>query len=371
MNRIHVLFSFFLSLIAINACNPLESNGSNGASEEIWGWQTYCSIPPTQNDDTIGDGELSIERVPVMGSPNRTLHLFGSGSDMRVRDLISARQWALDGGRFVEVEPVPCADFSAGGYTFPYDEGKVHACKGGDCKTIEIAENTWVYAYAAAGDGVIALTNFGEGLLFRDGRWCRMRLTFRNVYRCDRRLESPLLEPNGLQFYSSVRWNNRTLVGEFPSGRLYVFNGRTLAPNGPRPPFITRRKVGYEAQSMTVYCGNLYVGYWPTGEIWQLSGASGHWTQVAQLFPDSGRTDSLIPYQDRPPDDLPTNFFGRRVTSLVTADNALFASTSNYRGWHFGLETSVVEPDVAELYGAVFRIEDSDCQPQGSSQAAD
>jgi hypothetical protein len=329
---------------------------------EILGWQTYCAtLPQTQHSgDDVEEG-LSVERIPVPGSPNHTLHMFSTGSEMRVRDLISARQWKFKEDSFVEVDPVPCLDFSAYGYTFPYDEGAVHACKDNKCTSINIAEDTWVYAYAASNDAVVGLTNYGEGLLFRNGVWCRMRRAMWNIFYCDRSLAKPLAEPSGLQFYSSVRWKGRTFVGEYPTGRLYQFDGRILAPTNLHPPFISSRSVGYEAQAMAVYCDNLFVGYWPVGEVWHLSSTAGRWRLAGRLFPDAEGSKSFIPYEDRPIDELPREFFGRRITSLIPSNRALFVSTSNYRGWYRGLKTNVVNQGVAEHYGAIFRLRDQGC----------
>src|SRR5690606_8159595 len=97
-----------------------------------------------------------------------------------------------------------CPPFEAYGKTFTHEKSEVRACDDYGCATIRIADGTWVYAYAASGGATIALTNWGDALLFRDGKWCRMRLHYNDAYRCSSESEPPIKAPRKVQFYSST-----------------------------------------------------------------------------------------------------------------------------------------------------------------------
>ncbi len=113
---------------------------------------------------------------------------------------------------------------------------------------------------------------------------------------------------------------------------------------------------------MAVYCGDLYVAYWPRGNIWSKSGLTGQWRNVGRAFTHPEEEDPAIPYLGREPVGADWAFLGQRVTSLSLLGDSLYAATSNLRGWSDG----IADPDyltrsqVAE-YGALHRIRASNC----------
>lgn len=287
------------------------------------------------------------------------MHLFSTGSELRLRDLVSGNQWRWDGSQFNAVEPITCLPFQAYGFSFEQKGGVVDACDDESCAAIDIAEGTWPYAFAAANGGVVALTNYGGGLIFRDGRWCRMAKRG-DAFECDPNQEM-VTEPRKIQFYSSVRFEGQTLVGEWPTGRLYEFDGKSLQPIEHQPPFVSSEPIGYEAQSMAEYCGDLYVGYWPTGEVWRMDAKTREWALAVELFPRAQGTESFIPYLDRPAQTRDAAFYGRRVTALVVHEGSLFMTTSNLRGWETGYQPAFMHGSEIERYGATYRLHRPAC----------
>lgn len=79
-----------------------------------------------------------------------------------------------------------------------------------------------------------------------------------DIYSCTNP-ELPILSvPRAIQFYSSINYQGRVLLGEWPTGRLYEFDGVELKPSNMTPPEIAKlsdKRLGYEAQTMAEYCG--------------------------------------------------------------------------------------------------------------------
>lgn len=331
----------------VHTAATVNSNSSDKpAVLPIMGWQSYCAFPRHSSQES--DHSPTVNRVELEGKRSHSMFAFLDRQGPRLRDLNSGHQWEMDGrGRFTEADPASCPRFAAAGFEFSDQDDMVTACNYNGCRSISVQPGTWVYAYAATRDAAVAVTNYGDALLFRDGEWCRMGRTG-ETYRCSPDAEM-LTKPRGVQFYSSIRYKGVTLMGEWPSGRLYIFDGKEIRLWRNQPPHVGSDPIGYEAQSMAEYCGDLYVGYWPTGSIWRLH--RGQWSEI-KLFPDNA---DFIPHSSRPADDLDSSFFGRRVTALVPWQGALYATTSNLRGWGAGQET-VIRDKEAELYGAIWRI---------------
>jgi hypothetical protein len=155
----------------------------------------------------------------------------------------------------------------------------------------------------------------------------------------------------------------KTLIGEWPTGRLYEFDGEVLRPfNIVQPPFATGERLGYEAQSMAEYCGDLFVGYWPRGEIWRRDRSTGKWSLAVRLFSHPIETEPVIPYFDRPSDGLHSAFYGQRVTALIPLGYSLYAASSNLNLWPTGYEPEIITQDQAAEYGALYRLTIPGCE---------
>jgi len=170
-------------------------------------------------------------------------------------------------------------------------------------------------------------------------------------------------QPRAIQFYSSIHYKGHTLLGEWPTGSVYEFDGETLAPSAvwTPPQFLSREMLGYEAQTMAEYCGDLFVGFWPRGEIWRFDGHDQVWKYFKRLFTDT-TPEQFIPYFSREPDNLNSAFFGQRVTALVPYQDGLYATTSSLTVWSPDIRPTFLNSDQLDEYGSIYKIYREGCQ---------
>lgn len=169
-------------------------------------------------------------------------------------------------------------------------------------------------------------------------------------------VRSAFIEGEPYQLYSSLRWGDDILMGHYPSGNIIVFDED--GDDGYVAP-----RVGYrhcsdpywrEAQSLAIYNGNIFVGVWPFGEIWE--GEPGQsWSFAARPF--GGESCGLGPYLDRlSGSDMPLLSLGQRIWSLANWSDGLAFSTSllhpRYRD-----ALDLLSPDEREPYGNVYLLQ--------------
>lgn len=252
-------------------------------------------------------------------------------------------------------------------FGFEDGTGTATAClitSGQQCKKIKVKLGTFPYAYANANNAVIMITNAGEALMFKDQEWCRMTKVG-DLYTCMKPEPELLGDPRGIQFYSSITYRGMTLLGEWPTGRLYEFDGTMLKPSEMTPPAIAEKahlRLGYEAQSMAEYCGDLFVGYWPKGEVWRWDHRDEEWHYFRRFFTPV-EDEPFIPHSNRAEDGLEAAFFGQRISALVPYGTALYVTTSNLSGWNSGKTAEhVLDADRIREYGATYKIERYGCK---------
>ncbi len=198
-------------------------------------------------------------------------------------------------------------------------------------------------------------------MLFDGNKWCRMSRDENVVFICNAN-EPMVTTPRKIQFYSSIKYQGLTLLGEWPTGSIYTFDGQVLQPSTywTPPPLRARERSGYEAQSMAIYCGDLFVGYWPKGEIWRFNHSKNQWEFFTRVFTDDNK-NGVIPFLNRDSDALPGAFFGQRVTALVPYKDSLFVATSNLWDWTPDKSipsTPLLKP---EEYGKIHKIYKPGC----------
>jgi hypothetical protein len=232
---------------------------------------------------------------------------------------------------------------------FSFKDDKISACRDNACESIDIFEGTFPYVYAAARQSVLVGTNYGDVLLFKDSTWCRMAVDEAGVYRCPKDTVLPAKTQPSNQFYSSLTLQGKTLVGEYPTGLLYEFDGSSLfLADMPQPEHLPRDA---ESQSIAFYCGDIYVGYWPSGEVLRFDGKK--WHEPIRLFSKS--FSGTYPHQREAEEaGLPYNFFGRRAQALVPYQDSLYAAASSKSAWYVDTPAEIGED--ANEYGVVHRI---------------
>jgi len=347
-------------LVAVNTAN-------NEASVTTTAWQTYSYSKYTSHYPVDVDQSFEISRIPrfantgsayvYVSKSGRLMHYDYSNGGLHV---MTDNNWSSSGAP----ELVP-RNFETDSHTFKEENDMVVACSKLDylCHGMPFKGEAFIYTYAKHNDSVLAISNYGDVMKFKDSKWCRMKRFANDVFRCDG-FEPMVTKPRVIQFYSFIEYNGKTLLGEWPTGSVYIFDGNELRPDEfyTPPPQRSRNRVGYEAQSMAIYCGDLFVGFWPRGEIWRFSNKYQSWSYFARLFSESNGDSTLVPWISRTPDLLPSAFFGQRITALVPFEDSLYVSTSNLSVWTSATDVShVLTPSLADEYGALWKIKGASC----------
>lgn len=194
-------------------------------------------------------------------------------------------------------------------------------------------------------DGEILITtNVGEFYSYRDGQLTTHRVT----------------DGKSWQGYSMIRFYDKVLIGQYPTGSLFQYDKEGLKPFEPAIPVPEGVSANArEAQTLAIYGGYLYVGVWPWGELWRFDHEAGTWTFVTRVFtqPELSIEDQE-PYaramKDKPP---AYNAWGQRIVSLSNFDDSMYIATMNKGGtpWIPEVQAVIPESAVAE-YGVVHKL---------------
>ncbi len=174
----------------------------------------------------------------------------------------------------------------------------------------------FVYAFGQWHDQVLVATNTGGVYRFADGTWS-----------C---LVEPILDVS-YQVYTMINYKDRLLLGQYPTGELFEYDGSEVKQLKHQPPVMPGVSgSAREAQTSAIYGGDLYVGVWPWAELWRMDSDTGEWNFVRRMFTHPEITDR----QTHPYETEATalghvlNRWGHRITGLVPFNNSLFVSTS-------------------------------------------
>jgi hypothetical protein len=175
----------------------------------------------------------------------------------------------------------------------------------------------FVYAYGHLGKRILAATNTGGVHVFDGdvGKWTTLRT------------------PNGVSFqiYAAINFENRLLLGQYPTGGLFEFDGTAIKHLTDQPPVMPGVSPhAREAQTLAIYGGDLYVGVWPWGEVWRLDRRENAWRFLGRMFTHPEPTATTThPYEHETKKlDPVLNRWGQRVTSMVPLGDSLYISTS-------------------------------------------
>ncbi|MCH2589330.1 MAG: NADH dehydrogenase [ubiquinone] 1 beta subcomplex subunit 3 [Planctomycetales bacterium] len=199
------------------------------------------------------------------------------------------------------------------------------------------------FAWGQLGRQVVTGSNIGGFYVFESGAW--------------RTVRQPTLG-RSFQLYSSVAFGDRLLMGQYPTGRLFEYDGKTLGEKSGWPPVLpgVSRSVR-EAQTTVVYGGDLFVGVWPWAEVWRYNPDSGRWMFMRRMFKHPALSDKIShPYEVENKNHPVLNLWGQRVTSLIPNGPDLFISTSS-KGvdkWK-PKEFPFLAPEKWKSYGKVYR----------------
>lgn len=246
----------------------------------------------------------------------------------------------------------------AGGYR-PHqnDEdgySKLYACRWspGD-KPIDVARarvmtlpvvGETTFAWGQLGQQIVTGSNIGGFYILEGERWRK------------------LLEPNiqvSYQLYSTMAFGDRLLMGQYPTGRLFEYDGRSITDRVGWPPVLPGVSgSSREAQTTVIYAGEPLVGVWPWGELWRYQTDARKWSFERRMFDHPQISDQVIhPYDVENRGNPVSNQWGQRVTSLVTSGTDLFVATSAKDPCEWDANRfPFLAPDNWKSYGTVYRL---------------
>lgn len=358
-----------LSLISCGGGDDDNKGGRFDFSSNIKIWQSYSATPFHGTNYWNGKSQVYvIKKIDRFNDDFRSGYGFinDSDNDLIFLNLASGETFNYKNGVYKEIFYGSSSFFQNDEHYFFMQDATIKACSKSEpdfCVGIEVMEGTFPYVFAESNQIVLAVTNWGDAVKFDGMSWCRMTRDFKDTFICDNQ-EPMVTKPRGIQFYSSIKYQGKTLVGEWPTGSIYAFDGDTLQPSEKwTPPTLrARERIGYEAQSMAEYCGDLFVGYWPKGEIWRFSRELNQWVYFKRFFSESRGDKTFIPWSNRDADQLDSSFFGQRITALIPFEKSLFVTTSNLSSWHAGIFIQdFLTSDELDEYGAIYEIKGKDC----------
>lgn len=199
------------------------------------------------------------------------------------------------------------------------------------------------FAWGQLGRQIVTGSNIGGFYEFENGSW-RM-----------------LLEPQlgvSYQLYSSLAFQDRLVMGQYPTGRVFEYDGKTIKDQEGWPPVLKGVSgSAREAQTTVIYGGDLMVGVWPWGEVWRYNPDSRRWIFMQRMFDHPALSDQIThPYDIENHDNSPRNLWGQRVTSLISSGPDLFISTSAKAPHEWQPKSyPFLAPEKWKSYGKVYR----------------
>jgi len=229
-------------------------------------------------------------------------------------------------------------------YACPWQpgDGPIDLARAETLRLPVVGETT--FAWGQIGTRLVTGSNIGGFYQWEAGVW--------------RKLRDPQLGVS-FQLYSSLAFREQLLLGQYPTGRLFSLDGEELRDLADWPP-VPKEVSGSsrEAQTSVLYGGELFVGVWPWGELWQYHPDRHEWTLARRLFTHPQPSTTVIhPYDEENRGNPVSNQWGQRVTSLVTVADALWASTSAKDPCVWNPEQNpFLAPDKWESYGRVHEL---------------
>jgi hypothetical protein len=200
------------------------------------------------------------------------------------------------------------------------------------------------FAWGQLGRQIVTGSNIGGFYIFENNRW-RM-----------------ILEPDinvSYQLYSSLGLGDRLLMGQYPTGRVFAFDGKKISDQKGWPP-VPKGVSGSarEAQTTAIHGGDLMVGVWPWAELWRYNPDRRQWHFAQRMFKHPAPSAKIThPYDVENRGNTPGNLWGQRVTSLVSSGSSLFIATSAKAPFKWDAKKyPFLSPDKWKSYGNVYRL---------------
>lgn len=200
------------------------------------------------------------------------------------------------------------------------------------------------FAWGQLGGQIVTGSNIGGFYVLENGSW------------------RTLLEPKlgvSYQLYSMTAFHDRLLMGQYPTGRLFEYDGKRIVDLAGWPPKLDGVSgTAREAQTTVIYGGDLFVGVWPWAELWRYNSDSRKWFFVRRMIDHPELSAAIThPYDVENRGHEVGNLWGQRVTSLVPSGADLFISTSAKFPCEWDARRfPFLAPEKWKSYGSVHRL---------------
>ena len=206
----------------------------------------------------------------------------------------------------------------------------------------QVGETT--FAWGQFGDQVMTGSNLGGFYVLDGGEWKTLRPPQIGV---------------SFQIYSMLNYYDRVLMGQYPTGRLFEYDGKEMRELADAPPVMAGvSPSARELQTTAIYGGDVYAGVWPWGEVWRYNPDAETWTFVDRMFTHPEASNVTVhPYEKECTAlEIVLNQWGQRVTSLVPLGDRLMVSTSAKGPCPYDERLTVLGNDRWKEYGAVIAL---------------
>ena len=200
------------------------------------------------------------------------------------------------------------------------------------------------FAWGQFGQQVLTVSNQGGIYVFENGQW-------RTILAADNRYS--------YQVYSALRWHDRLLLAQYPTGNIFEYQGQQAVHRKDWPPVMPGvSSSARECQTLAIYGGDLLAGVWPWAELWRHDRDADQWKFAMRMFTHPELTaEKTHPYEaeaDR--FGLVRNHWGQRVTSLIPHGDSLLVATSSKGTDKWDDSYDFLTESQRREYGAVVRL---------------
>ncbi len=229
----------------------------------------------------------------------------------------------------------------------PDDGGPVDLARATVLTLPYVGETT--FAWGQLDGSALTGSNLGGAYLFDGSGWRTLR------------------EPEvgvSYQVYTMVQFYDRLLLGQYPSGELWAFDGEAISRLEGWPPRLEGvAAYSREAQTSMVWGGELLVGVWPWAELWRYNPDAGQWHSIGRMFTQPEvHADPGHPWEAECRErELVLNQWGQRLTSLVPLGDAVMASTSAKWPVSADQRPDFMPEEALAEYGSVLRLRTPGC----------
>jgi hypothetical protein len=205
------------------------------------------------------------------------------------------------------------------------------------------------FSWGQLGGQIVTCANTGGFYMF-DGEWHVLRQPDKKV---------------SYQIYTMVNVGDKLLMGQYPTGHLFEYDGSEITHLKDWPPVMPGVSTGArECQSSVIYRGDLYVGVWPWAEVWRYDRDAQQWTFATRCFTQPPITDKfthpyeedIVAYNAAHGTNIVMNDWGQRATSLTVVGGDLYVGTSAKGPFPKNDKLAFLTDEVFAEYGRVVKL---------------